>query len=140
MPNNQISVSQISLSSALKDIAPTLRLAIGLFASGLIGLYAPLLLIALTGRWSTSLTNLYLVAVALGILIPQNLLGIKLKRIMAVGVVFAVVLTGSDVLITVLYSHIWTWSLYYPDVILPAGACLLNAFLLLRYKAAVDLE
>jgi hypothetical protein len=139
MQNDPVLLDQQSAAIWLRKMSPRSRFTIGLLTSAILGYYVPILLIAMTGRWVNALTDLVGLGVAATILILQNLIGNRLKRIMSVGVSFAFFLSGLMFFLTLLSGRRWVFKDHWPDEFLPIVACLINAWLLARYKNVVNL-
>ena len=93
----------------------------------------------MTGRWVNALADLFGLGLSATILIAQNLLGNKLKRIMLVGLGFALLLDGLTVFLDLLSGRQWLFKNHWNDLFLPTVACLLNAWLLIKYKRIINL-
>ena len=139
MQNKPIFLHQMSVAIWLRSMSPRSRFIIGIFAAAILGYYVPSLLIAMTGRWVNALTDLFVLGAATIFLVLQNMIGNRLKRIMLVGFFFALLLDGLTVFATLMSGRQWTFKDHWTDEFLPTVACLLNAWLLIKYKRVVDL-
>jgi len=83
MQNKQITIPQQGAGVWLRELPPAVRLTIGLISCGIVGYYVPIVKIAATGRWITSLTDPVGLAIATVILVVQNMIGRKLKRVVS---------------------------------------------------------
>ena len=139
MQNKQISFVQVNLSTALRQLPEKGRFALGALTCALISYYTPLLIIAITGRWVNSLTDVLGLSLGTTVLCLQTVIGNKIKRVMLLGALLAV--SFAVVIVYMILSSSRSWSLinYWPDIFLPVTACLLNSILFLRYKRAANL-
>lgn len=125
---------------ALRELDPTFRYAIGLISCAVAAYYIPSIIIALTGVWVNNLTVLNLLLISVAILIVQNLIGNYFKKILLVGIVFAV-LSNIYAVVSMLRIaahptvHDWWMMFFFATTSYP-----LNAWLLLKFKAAANLN
>ncbi len=124
----------------LRELDPRLSFGIGLLFCAIIAYYVPLVLIALTGVWVNNLTMLLPLLIAVTVLVVQNLIGNKLSKLMPVAIAFAVVIDCAEAYLIARTSHSFDWRVCWMLFFLPTAACILNAWLLLRFKAAADLS
>ncbi len=137
---SSIQDDRTGIAEALRSLDPRLRFAIGLLSCAVVAYYIPSIIIALTGVWVNNLTMINLLLISVAVLVLQNLVGNKVKRIFLVAVIFMIVFNAYA---TVLMLHMaanptfhdW-WMMFF----FPTATCLLNAGMFLRFKAATGLN
>lgn len=139
--SRSIQNKQQNLPDALKRLDPLPRFLVGLLGVTLLAYFLPrLLYVLLTGKFGILFDGIE-ASIIIPVMLLQNLLGNKLRKIMSCAVVFfllwAVALTTLDVLtrpLRYLLSGLLPVLLYF------LVTTLLNGWLLLRYKQAADLQ
>ncbi len=116
---------------------PTLRFVAGLIFCAVVAYYIPLVLIALTGIWVNNLTMMVQLAVCTAFLIVLNLVGNRLNRVFLTNLVFVMIIDCYEVYDLARTSDWSAWHNWWMLFFFPTAACLLNAWLFLRFKAAV---
>lgn len=136
----EITNSQTPLAEAMRDIHPIPRLLLGLLASAAISIYAPLLLLTLTGQMVNSLLGAWIPnLISIVVLALITLAANKFGRVMLVSTILAIAL---DLYIISLGLRTTTYrSLYlnWPQYLNVTTFCLLNGYLFTKYKKAVGL-
>lgn len=133
--------NQRTAVEALLTLKPLPRFVVGLVGSAVLAFYIPLIMITLTGKWINNLTGDAWLANLIGImvLLAQNLIGNKIKRIMPTGIIFAVLMLcyyGG----LIIRGWGWgDWKGWWPFLFFSAVSYPLNAYVLLKYKRATDL-
>jgi len=141
-PTSQSSIQddRTGIAEVLQKLDPRLGFAIGLLSCAVVAYYIPLIIVALTGTWVNNLTMMDQLAVGVVILAGSNLIGNRVKRILLVGIVFAVLFNIYTVVLMLHMAahptvHDWWMAFFFPT-----AACLLNAWFFLRFKAAAGLD
>ena len=137
---SSIQDDRTGIAEVLQSLDPRLSFAIGLLGCALVAYYIPSILIALTGVWVNNLTMMDALLISMVVLIVQNLIGNRIKKILLVGIVFAVLFNLYAVVVMVHKTanptfHDWWMMFFYPTVTYP-----LNAWLLLRFKVIAGLD
>lgn len=140
-PHGEITNSQTPLAQALRNLHPIPRLAFGLIGCAAISVYAPMLVLTLTGKWvnfmlGQSLINAACIAVVALVTLAAN----KVGRVMLVSAALALAfdLYWTSLSVRIYTGHDW-WRYGWPNYFDVTAVFLLNGFLFLRYKQAADL-
>ena len=136
MQNKQITIPQQGAGVWLRELPPAVRLTIGLISCGIVGYYVLIVIIAATGRWITSLTDPVGLAIATVILVVQNMIGRKLKRVVLFGLIAALVFDGISLYVELSTHRHWSFYYRWNDFFLPTVACTLSAWLFQKYENA----
>ncbi len=128
------------LFESLRELDPSLRYAIGLVCCAVVAYYIPSIIIALTGLWVNNLTMLLPLLISATVLVVQNLIGNRLNKILICGLIFAGTIDCGQAYSVAHYPHSFAWHVYLMLFFFPTAACILNAWLFLRFKTAADLH
>jgi len=88
---NKLAIDQVGLTEYVKNLPKYVQITLSLLCCALAAYYVPLLIVVFTGHWASTLTASKGLAVAMTILMIQNLLGNAIKHILRTGCVFAAI-------------------------------------------------
>ena len=124
----------------LRELDPRLRFVAGLIFCAVVAYYIPLVLIALTGIWVNNLTMMMQLVICTALLIVLNLVGNRLDKVFLTNIVLAVIVDCYEAFDLTRTSNWSAWHNCWMLFFFPTIACLLNAWLFLRFKAAAGLN
>ena len=142
MKNTAVVNHQTSLQESLRNLTPKTRFWIGLFACAILAHFVPVLILTVAGQWVNEVLVFVVLAGMALVLVLQNLLGNKLRRIWLVNSIAAFLYSAYAFSLMVRQAHnlaqgLEAWWGTFLWVIL---ACLLNAALFIQYKKMANLD
>lgn len=137
--NRGITNHQEGLADMLRSLNPFPRFVLGLVGCAVLAYCVPMLVITFTGVWNNILGMWLVNTIVISVLIVQNLIGNKARRVFLTGVAFAALLDFYALSLIVRTRTLRDWNDWWLQLLIPAIVCLLNAFLFIKYKKVADL-
>jgi hypothetical protein len=140
--NTIIIDSRAGLEESLRHYDPATRFWIGLFACAALAHLVPVLIMVVAGQWVNEVLSFVVLAGAIFILVLQNLMANKLKRIWLVNFIAAFLYSAHCFRLMAQQAHNLTQGLeaWWGTFMWVIVACLLNAALFVQYKKIADLD
>ena len=142
MKHVSVANHQTSLQEALSGLAPRTRFWVGLFACAVLAHFVPILILVVAGQWVNEVLVFAVVAGMALVLVLQNLLGNKLKRIWLVNSIAAFLYSAHCFRLMARQAPSVTQGLeaWWTTFLWVILASLLNAALFIRYKKIANLD